>query len=72
MKKTVRLLELDCAHCAAEIERAVRGIKGIDSASVNFFTRRMTIDTSESDFEQLFDTIVKTVHKIEPDVRVCL
>lgn len=36
MKKTFKLLDLDCAHCAAKIEDSVRKIEGVAGAEVNF------------------------------------
>ena len=36
MKKTIKLVDLDCAHCAAKIEKAVKKLDGVADASVNF------------------------------------
>ena len=33
MKKTIKLLDLDCAHCAAKIEDAVKKIDGVTPVS---------------------------------------
>ena len=38
MKKTIKLIDLDCAHCAAKIENAVKKLDGVDDASINFMT----------------------------------
>jgi len=34
MKKSVKLIDLDCANCAAKIEDAVKKIDGVTNASV--------------------------------------
>ena len=42
MKKSVKLIDLDCANCAAKIEDAVKKIDGVTSASVSFMAQKMT------------------------------
>lgn len=69
MKKTIKLEGLDCAHCAAKIEKKVSGMKGIDSCSVNFLTAKMTLEVEELT-DELFNDIKKIVNKFEPDVEV--
>ena len=39
MKKTFALEELDCANCAAKLERAVAKIEGVRSVTVSFLTQ---------------------------------
>ncbi len=70
MKKTFMLENLDCAHCAANIERAVSAIDGIQSASVNFLTAKMEVDAEEALFPVLFPKIKKAVVQQDPDVAV--
>ena len=41
MKKTYLLEGLDCANCAAEVERNVAKLDNVNSASVNFLTLKM-------------------------------
>ena len=36
MKKVIRLQDLDCANCAAKMERGIEKIKGVNSVSVDF------------------------------------
>ena len=36
MKKTFKLIDLDCAHCAAKMEEAIKKLPGVTNASVNF------------------------------------
>lgn len=38
MKKTIKLLDLDCGHCADKIQNAVKKIDGVTSVSVNFLS----------------------------------
>ena len=47
MKKTYQLEDLDCANCAAKMERAVEKIDGVKSVSISFMTQKMVIEAEE-------------------------
>ena len=70
MKKTFKLLDLDCAHCAAKIEGAVKKISGVTNVEVNFLSQKMVLEASEEYFSEIADKVVKRIRKIEPDVTV--
>jgi Cd2+/Zn2+-exporting ATPase len=73
VNKTMELIleGLDCANCAAKIERGVNEIDGVSSAKLNFITKVLTI---ESNSPEKNENIVKKteaiVYKYEPDVKV--
>ena len=67
MKKVYRLKDLDCANCAAKMERNIRKVKGVNDASVNFLTQKMTVDAEDSRFEEIMDEVVKLCRRVEPD-----
>lgn len=70
MKKVYKLEDLDCANCAAKMERAVSKLDGVESVSISFLTQRMYLDADESRFDEIMDSVVKTCQKIEPDCRI--
>ena len=70
MKKNYRLENLDCANCAAKMERAVAKIDGVDSASISFMGQRMSIDADESRFDKIMDDVVKACKRVEPDCKI--
>ena len=70
MKKTYRLENLECASCAAKMEDGIRKLPGIETASVNFLTSKLTIETSTDDSATLEKQIKAVVRKIEPDCDV--
>ena len=70
MKKIYKLEDLDCANCAAKMERAVQKIDGVNSANVSFMTQRMTIDADDNRFDEIMNEVVKVCRKIEPDCRI--
>lgn len=51
MKKRFHLSDLDCAHCAAKMEDAIRKIDGVHSASVNFLSQKLSIDADDARFD---------------------
>ena len=70
MKKKFKLTDLDCANCAAKMERAVAKIDGVNSVSISFMAQRMAIEADDARFEEIMDQVVKTCKKVEPDCRI--
>ncbi|MBQ8198918.1 MAG: cation transporter [Lachnospiraceae bacterium] len=68
MKKVIILEELECAHCAAKMEAAVKELSGVESCSVNFLTQKMEITAEEDAMPGILKEAEKIVKKIEPDV----
>lgn len=67
MKKTFKLTDLDCAHCAAKMEEAISKIDGVNSVSVNFMTQKMKLDADDERFDEILDEAIAICKKIEPD-----
>lgn len=67
MEKVYRLKDLDCANCAAKMERAISKIDGVNEASVSFMSQKLTVDLDEARVESIVDEIVRVCKKIEPD-----
>ena len=70
MKKTFKLIDLDCANCAAKMETAIRKIDGVKSATVSFMTQKMTIEADDERFDEIVKLAVKACKKVEPDCEV--
>ena len=70
MKKSYNLEDLDCANCAAKMEKAIREIDGVKSASVNFMALKLTIEADDAVFDDVLKKSAKAVKKIEPDCRI--
>ena len=60
MKKVYKLEDLDCANCAAKMERAVSKLDGVESVSISFLTQRMYLDADESRLDEIMDSVVNT------------
>ena len=70
MKKTFKLVGLDCAHCASKIETAVNDLEGVSAATVNFMKTKKVIEGDEASFDSIIDKAKDIVKKFEPDVVV--
>ncbi len=66
MKKVFKLRDLDCANCAAKMEAAIQKIHGVESATVNFMTQKLTIEAADSDFEQVLSEAERAIRRVEP------
>lgn len=67
MKITCKAENLDCANCAAKMERAILKIKGVNQASVNFMTQRVELEIDESNREDIIAEVTRVCKKVEPD-----
>lgn len=67
MKKVFRLKDLDCANCAAKMERGINKIDGVESATVSFMSQKLTVEADEARFDSIMDEVVNMCRKIEPD-----
>lgn len=72
MTKHYKLIDLDCANCAAKMENAIKKIDGVNDATVSFMTQRLTVDAEESRFDEIMKEIVKACRKVEPDCTIKL
>ena len=70
MKKTFKLIDLDCANCAAKMEDAIKKLDGVNDASVSFLSQKMTIDAEDDKFDEIVKQAVKVCKKVEPDCEV--
>ncbi len=61
---------LDCANCAAELERAIQKIEGINSANINFITEKMELEYDENNEEEILKKVKKVIKREEPDVNI--
>jgi Cd2+/Zn2+-exporting ATPase len=55
---------LDCASCAAKIERGLKKVAGVDDVSVDFATLMLHVRTND------IQRIIKEVRQIEPNVEL--
>ena len=72
MKKIYRMENLDCANCAAKMERSIAKLEGVKQVNVSFLTQKLTLETEGDDQTELMQQVVKLCKKVEPDCRILL
>lgn len=66
--KNFKLSDIDCANCAAKIERGIKKIRGVEDATVVFITKKVTIKLRDNaDIDAVIAEAKKIVGKVEPD-----
>ncbi len=64
--------EVDCANCAAKLEDAIKKVEGVQDATVNFLTQKLTLVAEESEFDAVLEKVVKEAKRIEPDTVITI
>ncbi len=68
MLKKLKMSEIDCANCAAKMERNINKLEGVEVATVSFLTKRLLLEVKEGfSFDEVLKQVKKEVKKIEPD-----
>ena len=70
MKSKFKIKGLDCANCAAELERANQKIDGVESAVISFMSERMELEYNENEKAEILEKVKKVIKKEEPDVTI--
>ncbi len=70
MKKNYRLVGLDCANCAAKMERKINTIKGVNEAVVNFMTTKLILDIDDENSEEILENVKKAIQDVDKDVEM--
>ena len=70
MKKTFKMIDLDCANCAAKMEAAIKKIDGVQDATVSFMTQKLTIEGEDARFEEIVTEAQKCISRVERHCRI--
>lgn len=70
MKKTFKMDNLDCAHCAAKMEDAISKLPGVEECAIRFMTQKISITAAEGDFPEILKAANECCKKIEKDCRI--
>jgi len=68
MKKTFRLQGLECANCAAKMEKDINELNGVKEATINFLTSKMVIEAEDEKMDDIIASAEKIIKKYEPGV----
>ncbi len=70
MKKKFKLIDLDCANCAAKMEEAIKKLDGVTDASVSFMTQKLMIEADDAVFDEVLKQAAECISKVEPDCKI--
>lgn len=70
MKKTFAMIDLDCANCAAKMERAIAKIEGVNEVTVSFLAQKLVLDADDSRFDKIVNEAAAAIRKVDPDCRL--
>lgn len=72
MKKKFKMENLDCANCAAKMEAQIKKIPGVNDASMNFMTQRLTLDAEDGRFDEILAEAQKCCDKVDKGCRILI
>ena len=72
MKKVLKIENLDCANCAAKLERRISKIDGVIKANVNFIGERLTLESDDERFDAVLQETIRLAKIVEPDCKISL
>lgn len=70
MKKTYKMIDLECAACAAKMENKIAALDGVESVSISFMTGKITIATDDRRHNEIMKKAAKICKSIEPDCTI--
>ena len=70
MKKKFKLIDLDCANCAAKMEEGIKKISGVKDAIVSFMTQKLVLEADDDRFDEIMKEVVAVCAKVEPDCKI--
>lgn len=72
MKKSYKLQDLDCANCAAKMERAIAEIDGVKRVTVSFMAQKMVLEAEDDRFDEILQEAARCIKRVEPDCKVVM
>ena len=67
MKKKYDVIGMTCSACSAHVDKAVRGLDGVDDVNVNLLQNSMTVEFNENKINenQIFEAVDKAGYKAQ-------
>ena len=72
MRKVYKLEYLDCANCAAKIEKKVKAMDGVKDATVSFFAQKLVLEADDGRFDEIARKVAEVVHHTDADCTMVL
>ncbi|MBQ9952595.1 MAG: heavy-metal-associated domain-containing protein [Clostridia bacterium] len=72
MKKVFKMIDLDCANCAAKMERAISALDGVQKATVSFMAQKLTLEADDARFDEIVREAEKCIKKVDPECELVI
>ena len=72
MKKTYMLEDLDCANCAAKLEKAISSLDGVNRVSVSFLAQKVMLDIADEKVQAIANELPGIVKKTVPGCKIIM
>lgn len=71
MRKTFEIENLECANCAAKMERDITALPGVKKCTITFMTSRMSLSVEDGvDFGSILEQAQAVIQSYEKDCRI--
>ena len=70
IKRSFVLEGLDCSNCAMKIEGSIQKLNGVESCTVSFATKTLTMEIPKDQERELVDQAARTIKQLEPHIQV--
>lgn len=70
MKRRFKMVDLDCANCAAKMERSINKIEGVHEASISYMTQKLIIDAEESNFDEIMQEVARACSRVDANCKI--
>ncbi|MBQ6831021.1 MAG: cation transporter [Oscillospiraceae bacterium] len=71
--KKIYQIEVDCANCANKMESAVKKTAGVQDATVNFMTQKLTVEFEDgANPAATMQAVLKNCKKVDSDCEIYL
>lgn len=70
MKIIIKVEDLDCANCAAKLERGIKELPGVNTVSVSFMAQKIVADVEDGISATFKKDVEKLAKKLVPDMTV--
>ena len=70
MKKVFKMLDVDCANCAAKMENAIAKLDGVQKVTISFLAQKMTLEADDARFDEIVKQAVACCKQVDPECEV--
>lgn len=72
MKKKFKVIDVDCANCAAKMESLIKKIDGVKEASLNFMTQKLILEAEDARFDEIVKEADVCMRKVDSNAHIDL